>query len=167
MTTYEHSSQNLAAPMSSLEGRLVSRQASLPLSTESDRGYLFGPNCSELVTTFSQNGLSWSSLRETPRGRPTSLTTSLELVSTHPDLSSRLATLVRLIRAGVCSSLPAPACRDWRSPGARDHGRLSASRGQQMPEVLGTRISSHLYRWMLDLPESMTADLDHANGGPG
>jgi hypothetical protein len=67
------------------------------------------------------------------------------------DLSSALATLVRRIFAGECSWLPAPACRDWRSPGLRSHQRLTQPRGQQMPEVIGTRISSQLYEWMLGL----------------
>jgi hypothetical protein len=79
-----------------------------------------------------------------------------ELAATSPDLSSALATLVRRIFAGECSWLPAPACRDWRSPGSRSHERLTKPRGQQMPEVIGTRISSQLYQWMLGLPVSST-----------
>jgi hypothetical protein len=101
-------------------------------------------------------GLSWSSRRETERGKPKSLKVFPRLVATSADLSSALATLVRLIFAGECSFLPAPACRDWRSPGLRSHPRLTASRGQQMPEVIGTRISSHLYLWMLGLPTNST-----------
>lgn len=89
---------------------------------------------------------------EIRRGKPKSLAVFPTLAATSPDLSSALATLVRLISAGECSWLPAPACRDWRSPGSRSHERLRKSRGQQMPEVIGTRISSQLYRWMLGLP---------------
>src|SRR3546814_3181595 len=74
------------------------------------------------------------------------------MATTQPELSLRLATLVRLIRVGGCSFLPAPVCRDWRSPGAASHKRLSEPRGQPMPELLGTRVSSALYEWMLDLP---------------
>jgi hypothetical protein len=53
--------------------------------------------------------------------------------------------------------LPAPACRDWRSPGLRSHKRLSAPRGQQLPEVIGTRIPSPLSEWMLGVPKGFTS----------
>jgi hypothetical protein len=79
------------------------------------------------------------------------------LATIAPDLSSRLAMLVLLIRAGGCSFLPAPLSRDWRSPGARSHPRLRELRGQQMPEVIGVRISSQLYEWMQGLPAKWTA----------
>src|SRR3546814_19530624 len=74
------------------------------------------------------------------------------MATTRPELSLRLATLVRLIRVGGCSFLPAPVCRDWRSPGAASHKRLSEPRGQPKPELLGNRVSSALYEWTLDLP---------------
>jgi hypothetical protein len=66
-------------------------------------------------------------------------------------------TLVRLIRGGDVTWLPAPACRDWRSPGLRSHPRLSAPRGQQLPEVIGTRIPSRLSEWILGVPSAWTS----------
>jgi hypothetical protein len=65
-----------------------------------------------------------------------------------------LRTLVRLIRDGECTLLPAPVCRDWRSPGPRGHKRLSAPRGQPWPEVIGTRIPSRLSIWILGAPKT-------------
>jgi hypothetical protein len=81
----------------------------------------FGGTCSAAGSTPAQNGLSWSSHPETRRGKPKSLTTFAALAATSPSLSSALMTLVRLIFAGDVTWLPAPACRDWRSPGLRSH----------------------------------------------
>ena len=113
-------------------------------SMDDEQASLFGQRCDGLPTTFAQNGLSWNSPPVTRSGKATALATAQILAITLPDLSLRLETLVRLTNAGVCSSWPAPVCRDWRSPGRRDHPRLTASRGQQMPEVLGTRVSCAL-----------------------
>lgn len=112
----------------------------------------------------SVNGLSWSSRRETRRGKITYRACWQELADTLPELSSRLATLARHIRDGACTSWPAPACRDWRSPGDRSHPRLSASRGQQMPELIGERISWQLYLWSLALPATWI-EAPAADGG--
>lgn len=151
-------------PTSSSEGHPANEQASLPLSTESAPAKASGLTCSLSGSLPAQNGLSWSSRPEMRHGKPKSVTIFPQLAATSPDLSSALAMLVRRIFDGECSWLPAPACRDWRSPGARSHPRLSASRGQQMPEVIGTRISSQLYQWMLGLPESSTAASEAENG---
>jgi hypothetical protein len=152
MMTPEPIPHDGAKPRLSSAARPVSKQAWLPLFTANDQGKVSGPPCSGSATSFARNGLSWSSRRATRPGKPKSLTIFAELATTAPALNLRLAMLARLIREGGCSFLPAPACRDWRSPGLRSHPRLKQSRGQQMPEVLGTRVSSHLYLWMLNLP---------------
>lgn len=150
MTTFAHSPESPLILSSA--GRRASGQASLPLFTDTVTAKVSGPTCSASGSIWEQNGLSWSSRPETRHGKPKSVVIFPTLAATSPDLSSALATLVRRIFAGECSWLPAPACRDWRSPGSRSHPRLKASRGQQMPEVIGTRISSELYEWMLGLP---------------
>jgi len=139
-------------PTSLLADPHANKQASLPLSQESAPETRSGPKCSASGSTWQQNGLSWNSPREMRRGKPKSVTIFPALASMSPDLSSALAILVHLIFDGECSWLPAPVCRDWRSPGRRSHQRLTASRGQPMPEVIGTRISCELYEWMLALP---------------
>lgn len=143
-------------PMSLSADRPASeRQWPLPF-TASEMASASGPTCSPQPTGPAQNGLSWSSPPAMRRGKPKSLTIFADLAATSPGLNSALATLVRRISAGECTYLPAPACRDWRSPGDRSHPRLTAPRGQQMPEVIGTRISSPLYEWMLGVPAKWT-----------
>lgn len=133
------------------------RQPALPLLfTDTGQEPASGPTCSAAGSLPAQNGLSWSSPPETRRGKPKSLTTFAELAATSPSLSSALMTLVRSIHAGAVTWLPAPACRDWRSPGLRSHKRLSEPRGQQLPEVIGTRIPSPLSEWMLGVPKGFT-----------
>lgn len=141
------------ASISSSAGRPAKAPASLPRSMVVATAAVSGRTCFISDCSVALNGLSWSSRRGMNRGRLKSVVVFPTLAAMSPDLSSALAMLVRRIFAGGCSWLPAPACRDWRSPGARSHPRLSKSRGQQMPEVIGTRISSQLYEWMLALPE--------------
>lgn len=137
-------------------GRHANGQALLPLSVETATGKVSGRSCTPFATRFDHNGLSWSSRPEMRSGKPKSRMIFASLATTTPELSLRLAILVRLIQDGACSYLPAPVCRDWRSPGLRSHPRLKSSRGQPMPELIGTRISSELYEWMLALPEKWT-----------
>ena len=146
------------------EGLPANEPAWLLLSTVIVPARVCGPTCSKSTFTPGQIGVSWSSPQATLRGKPKSLALFPKLAATSPDLSSALATLVRLIFAGECTLLPAPACRDYRSPGSRSHPRLKRSRGQQMPEVIGTRISSQLYQWMLGLPVSSIAEWGAAPG---
>src|SRR6185437_14778840 len=75
-------------------------------------------------------------------GKPKSLTTFHALATTSPDLCSALRTLVRLIQDGACTLLPAPACRDWRSPGRREPSaivrvkRAATARGDWDPDSI-------------------------------
>ncbi len=139
------------------EVRRASEQA-LPVQfTATEPEIVSGQACCVSGSTWVQNGLSWSSPPETRHGKPKSVTVFPTLDSTSQDLSSALVTLVRRIFAGECSWLPAPTCRDWRSPGARSHPRLTASRGQQLPEVIGTRIPSRLLEWTLGVPKGFTS----------
>lgn len=147
-------------PILSSVAHPVSEPQSPPRSMVIEQGKVFGHTCFTPGYVPEQLGLSWSSPLETQNGKKRSLSAFPRLAATSPNLSSALATLVRLIFAGECTLLPAPACRDWRSPGLRSHQRLKQSRGQQMPEVIGTRISSQLYRWMLGLPASSTVALE-------
>lgn len=39
----------------------------------------------------------------------------------------------------------------------RSHKRLSEPRGQQLPEVIGTRLPSPLSEWMLGVPKGFTS----------
>ncbi len=146
--------------------RPARKRASVPPSTASAAGEASGGKCSAYATWLDRPGLSWSSPREMRRGKPKSLAIFAGLAGMSGDLSLALATLVRRIFAGECSWLPAPACRDWRSPGLRSHARLKASRGQQMPEVIGTRISSQLYEWMLALPPRWTIPVAFPHSAP-
>ena len=134
----------------------ASGQALLPLSAATEAAKASGASCDQSATRFDHNGLSWNSHPETRNGKPKSRAIFAGLATTIPELNLRLATLVRHIQGGACSYLPAPVCRDWRSPGVRSHPRLKASRGQPMPELIGTRISSELYEWMLALPVKWT-----------
>ena len=139
-------------PTSSSAGRPAKEQALPPQFTVIAAAKVSGRTCCISAFAAGQPGLSWSTRRETRHGKPKSLAVFPMLAATSPDLNLALAILVRLIFEGESSWLPAPACRDWRSPGSRSHARLTKPRGQQMPEVIGTRISSQLYAWMLGLP---------------
>lgn len=118
-----------------------------------------GPPCSVLPSSWRQNGLSWSSPPATRNGKPKCVMVWQELATTHPELSSRLRTLVRLISEGVCSFLPTPVSRDWRSPGLRSHSRLIASRGQPLPEIIGSRVHPELCEWLMGFPIGWTVML--------
>lgn len=74
----------------------------------------------------------------------------------YPDMSSRLRTLARLISDGVCTSLPTLTCRDYRSPGRPDHGRLTASRGEPLTETLGVRLSPEICEYLMGFPADWT-----------
>src|ERR1700722_18258559 len=128
-------------PTSLSGGHPVKRQQNQPLFMASEPERVSGQKCAKSSDSVIPPGLSWSSRPEMRRGKPKSLKIfKLELDhrqgTASADLSSVLRMLVHLIYGGACSWLPAPACRDWRSPGKRSHPRLSASRGQQMPEVI-------------------------------
>src|ERR1700760_26041 len=129
------------------------RRRALPQqSVGSEPGPLFGHTCSGLGSLPEQNGLSWSSPLEMRRGKPKSRKAFADLASTSPSLSSALMMLVRHISAGDVTWLPAPVCRDWRSPGKRSHKRLISPRGQPLPETIGARLPSSLLEWMLGVP---------------
>jgi hypothetical protein len=146
------------------EDRLVRTLPSHQQSMASGQNKRCGQRCFVSGSTWRQNGLSWSSRRVYRRGKPKSLTIFQQMAGTVPALSLRLAMLVRLIEDDECLLLPAPTCRDWKSPGDRSHARLRASRGQPMPEMIGVRISSQLFQWMLALPVKRIRVRLDANG---
>jgi len=134
----------------------VSGPASQQQSMASERAKACGPKCYALGSTPASNSLSWSSPRAMRNGKPKSRTVWRDLASTAPELSSRLAILVRLISAGECSFLPTPVSRDCRSPGKPSHPRLSGSRGQPLPETLGVRLHPEICEWLMGLPVGWT-----------
>jgi hypothetical protein len=150
---------------SSSGGRHVSARRKRRRSKVTGTGSRSGLTCCALSTTWHQNGLSWSSPQETRIGKPRCHVIWQKLASTRPELSSRLAMLVRLIYAGECSFLPAPVSRDWRSPGLRSHGRLRGSRGQPLPEVIGSRVHPEVLEWLMGLPSGWTATLPYRPSG--
>lgn len=84
----------------------------------------------------------------------------------YPGTSLRLAKLVESIHAGECSWLPTVTARDYRSPGNQSHPRLTASRGEPLPETIGARITPELCEWLMgfpagwtELPESVSAEM--------
>jgi hypothetical protein len=136
------------------------RQPALGLQfTESEPATASGPTCCESPTNWTRSGLSWSSPRATVRGKPKSPLVWNQLAATLPELNSRLATLVRLISVGACSFLPTPVSRDWRSPGLRSHPRLKRSRGQPLPETIGSRVHPELCEWLMGFPIGWTVTL--------
>lgn len=129
-------------PMLFLEARHASKPAwALPLAAI-DPAFLSGPICFARGSTPELNGLSWSSRPETVLGKPKSLTIFQGLATTSPDLSSALKTLVRLIRDGECTLLPAPVCRDlevaWSAgPQAIERAKRAAlARGDWHPDSI-------------------------------
>lgn len=117
---------------------------------------LSGLTCCAPASTHDANGLSWSSPSATRNGKPKSRAVWRDLASTQPGLSLRLAILVRLIYAGECSFLPTPVSRDSRSPGRPSHPRLNGTRGQPLPETLGTRLHPEVCEWLMGLPVGWT-----------
>lgn len=148
-----------AAPSCSSADRPASAPASLRLSMESAMAPLCGPRCDVSPMSWRRNGLSWSSPPATRSGKPKCVTIWAQMASTQPELSLRLATLVRLIFDGECSFLPTPVSRDWRSPGKRSHERLQKSRGQPLPEIIGSRVHPELCEWLMGLANGWTAML--------
>jgi hypothetical protein len=158
-TTCERSRGAPEKPTSSSVDHPANRPASAPPSPASEPERPSGLRCCVSGSTWELNGLSWSSPRETRLGKPRSHTIWQQLAITQPELSLRLATLVRLISEGVCSFLPTPVSRDWRSPGLRSHPRLSASRGQPLPETIGSRVHPELCEWLMGFPIGATVTL--------
>lgn len=154
--TSAHSTRNKDLPTCSSAARPAPVQALLPLSPGNEQEKHSGRKCCGSPTSFVVNGLSWSSRRETRRGRPKSRAVWRELATTAPELNLRLQILVRLISAGECSFLPTPVSRDFRSPGKPSHRRLTESRGQPLPEILGCRIHPELCEWLMGLPVGWT-----------
>lgn len=142
---------------------LVSRPVLAPQSIKNARGSKAriagsGLRCSESCKCCSHD---WSSLR-TQLGLDNGLQRSRRvwrmLATTFPKspFACRLGMLVRLIYAGDCSGLPTIVKRDHRSPGKADHPRLSASRGEPLPETIGLRLSPEFAEWMAGLPIGWT-----------
>ncbi|KOC24165.1 hypothetical protein GL58_04215 [Comamonas testosteroni] len=86
------------------------------------------------------------------RGLPRSPVVWDSLATECADPNDRLRTLVRLIYAGECGLLPTVAARDFRSPGAPNHPRRSATRGQPLPETFSSPVPAELARWMMGFP---------------
>lgn len=156
---YERSKEPAEAPKCSSVGLPVSVPASPQPSTGSATASPCGLGCDVSPTSWRRNGLSWSSPPATRSGKPKCVTIWAQMASTQPDLSLRLATLVRLIFDGECSFLPTPVSRDWRSPGLRSHARLQKSRGQPLPEIIGSRVHPELCEWLMGLPNGWTVTL--------
>jgi len=74
------------------------------------------------------------------------------LATLFPDRTQRLVVLVRLICAGGCGWLPTLTARDWKNPGKADHSRLSASRGEPLPETFGEQITVQMAAWLMGYP---------------
>jgi len=151
--------QSVARQTCSLADHPASAPVSGQLSLAIEPVKLSGPKCSVSPTSWHANGLSWSSPPVMRRGKPRSHVIWQELATSAPELSSRLQILVRLIFEGACSFLPTPVCRDWRSPGLRSHPRLNGSRGQPLPETIGSRVHPELCEWLMGFPIGWTAML--------
>lgn len=159
MMTLERSMQ----PEEVLSCLLAVHRASEPAlhqqSTASAQAPACGQRCCESPSSWTRNGLSWSSHPATRNGKPKSRMIWRELATTVPELSLRLAILVRRISAGECSFLPTVVCRDWRSPGRPSHPRLNGTRGQPLPETLGTRLHPEVCEWLMGFPVGYTEQL--------
>lgn len=156
MTTCEPSPPRLEAPRSSSEAPRASVPASPLPSTVDAQARRYGPKCSASASGWRSNGLSWSSPPATRLGKPKSRQIWRELATTVPEWSLRLAILVRRISAGECSFLPTPVSRDSRSPGKLSHPRLTGTRGQPLPEILGARVHPEVCEWLMGLPVGWT-----------
>ena len=145
-------------PQTSLSaGHLVSKQFLLPLSTATEPAPVYGPKCEDSAKKGNIAGLSLNNLPAPRRnGLPRSREIWRQMAITLPEYRSRLQALVHLINAGACSRLPTVTCRDWRSPGDPLHPRLSASRGEPLPETLGMRVSPELCEWIQGFPVGWT-----------
>ena len=86
------------------------------------------------------------------RGKVKSREAWRALATQSPDPNSRLLILAHLIHGGVCSLLPTLTARDWKSPGRADHPRLTATRGEPLPETFGEKLSPALGEWMMGFP---------------
>lgn len=165
MRTCAHSMPTEEARSCSLEGHPANEPASVPLFTANETAVPSGLRCDVSPLSWRLNGLSWSSRPATRAGKPKCVTIWAQMATTVPKLNSRLETLVRLISAGECSFLPTPVSRDWRSPGRRSHERLRKSRGQPLPEIIGSRVHPELCEWLMGLPSGWTAMLPSKQSG--
>ena len=96
-----------------------------------------------------------SCLRTSPasaRGLPKSRDAWRALATEWPRPNERLPVLVRLIYAGACGLLPTVTARDYRNPGLKDHPRLSATRGEPLPETFGLPLPAALAGWLMGFP---------------
>lgn len=145
--------------MSSSAASPASKPAQPPLFTDEGTGSPAptagsGSTCSESSAPLPPA----PSLLKTPRRRGSVRCRAAwrALAMQYPDLRRRLAALVHLIDAGGCSLLPTLTARDWKPPGRPDHPRLSASRGEPLPETLGCRLSVQFCEWMMGFPVNWT-----------
>lgn len=104
----------------------------------------------------SQQGALAASISRTCRGSsrrlPRSRAVWRALATVWPDPNERLAILLRLISAGECGLLPTVTARDSKNPGRPDHARLSATRGEALPETFGLPLPTALSAWMMGFP---------------
>ncbi len=91
--------------------------------------------------------------RVSRRGLPKSRDVWRALATAFPDVNCRLRMLVALIYAGECGLLPTVTARDGKNPGRADHERLSASRGEPLPETFGLPLPAALAGWMMGFPD--------------
>lgn len=159
MTTSERLTRSQDRQISLLVAHPASEPVSAAPFTDAERANRCGRRCSGSPGDWRRNGLSWSSRRVMQNGNRKCAMIWQELATSQPDLNSRLRTLVRLIYAGECSYLPTPVSRDWRSPGLRSHPRLKRSRGQPLPEIIGSRVHPELCEWLQGFPNGWTAML--------
>lgn len=86
------------------------------------------------------------------RGFPKSRDVWRALATEFADPNERLRMLVRLIFEGACGLLPTVTARDGKNPGRADHARLSATRGEPLPETFGLPVTAALAAWMMGYP---------------
>lgn len=149
--------QEIGASMSSVEARPASEQALRQPFKVNALAKLSGPICVASCNCFARTGSLSNNQAATNPGKRRLRVIWRELAITHPDYSSRLECLVRLISAGECSLLPTPCKSDaTRWHGSPDHPRLQASRGLRLQEELGVRPGPEIVEWMMGFPPGWT-----------
>lgn len=112
-------------------------------------------SCAAGSISSKQMTLARSILKMCPvsrRGLPKSRDAWRALATPFPDPNERLRVLVLLISAGVCGLLPTVTARDGKNPGRQDHARLTATRGEPLPETFGLPVTAALAAWMMGYP---------------
>ena len=152
---------NCRRPISGPVGSPVSKHR-LPLQSldtapdSLEKTVAYGMNTSCESGIGCPDGFSLKTHQASRRGKPRSRVVWRRLATPYPDLNCRLRELLRRIYGGECSMLPTLTARDWKSPGRQDHPRLSASRGEPLPETFGERLSPEFCEWIMGFPAGWT-----------